>query len=109
MFNWERFISQGMAVVLASFDGEDVDGCIGCIVAPDVNDGAKTYEEAFWFVKPDKRGTGVRLLKAMEFFAAMHGCKRMFMIHLSDLNPGLGGLYERRGYRKQEVRYVKEF
>lgn len=106
---WTEFIEMGIGFIIGLFEGQKLEGCFGAIVAEDVNDGALTANEMFWFVQPESRGQGLRLFNAYETEARSRGAKRCSMIHLLGLQPdALSKLYERRGYRAVETAYHKE-
>lgn len=106
--NWTTLINMGLAQVLVEEAFGRIVGTIGVIVSPDLNDGKRSADEAFWFQSKTHRGSGVRLLKAMEKKLAESGPTRFYMVHLHSLNDRLGGIYERMGYSKVETRYLKE-
>jgi GNAT superfamily N-acetyltransferase len=68
----------------------------------------KIATEAAWYVYPEHRGRGsLKLLQAYEYWAKhVAKCKLIQMLHLGD--ERLDKLYERKGYRKSEVCYIKE-
>lgn len=105
--SWKNLFNLGFGVIFAT---EDYSGMIGGIKYPDTNSGELIASELFWFVDPSKRGEGIKLLNAFELWAINNNCKRIIMVHLMDSMPEkVGRFYERTGYRKLEVHYVKEF
>ena len=64
--NWSSFIRTGIGTFLGAFEGEEFVGGLGAILAPDINNGHITAVECFWYILPEHRGGGIRLLKAYE-------------------------------------------
>mgnify|MGYP000894854066 CR=1 len=72
------------------------------------NASALVAQELFWWVDPDKRGAGIRLLQRAEQWAKEKGAVTLQMIALDELSgESVGRLYERRGYRPLERSYVR--
>jgi GNAT superfamily N-acetyltransferase len=108
--NWTAILRRGQGIFLGGFSdkGEFVGG-LGGVLCPDLNNGQLIAVECFWYVAPESRGAGIRLLKAYEKWCAEQGVKRIAMIHLTHVHPGsMRRLYERMGYREVEVNYIKE-
>jgi GNAT superfamily N-acetyltransferase len=109
ILNWTKLIEMGMGVVLISEQDGKPTGAIAGFVHPDISDGVLTLSEAFWYVTPESRGHGIKLLKAFEDFAKSSGCERVMMIHLLEINAeALSKIYARRGYKAIEIHYVKD-
>lgn len=109
--NWQKVISNGMGVILGGFDGDELCGIISGLIYPDFNDGILIASEMFWYVRPDKRSTGVgmELFRNFESWGKDNGAKRILMVHLKDLmDERLKRLYLSMGYRELETHYVKE-
>ena len=76
---------------------------------PDPNTGEMLATEFFWFVNPESRGSGLKLLKVFEKWAKEKGCKKVIMVHLSDSMPEkIRNIYLRFGYKVAETHYIKE-
>jgi len=105
---WESFLTSGAGgILLLENDGAAI-GMLGFLKYPDINDGETVMSETFWYVKPDQRGGGLRLLKRFEDIAREQGAKRVIMAHLKNLMPAeLEHLYVRRGYKPTETNYLK--
>lgn len=107
--NWSRLIGSGQGVIIADIVGKELRGGLGAILCPDLNNDELIACESFWYVLQNHRGQGARLLFAYERWARERGAKRIAMVHLELLQPGiLGPLYERLGYRKIETNYLKD-
>lgn len=105
--NWLKFLALNLGAIFALECG-GFRGALGAFCIPDSNDGELVGTEAFWWVSPEARGNGLRLLNRFESWATERGAKRLIMVHLSGLMPEkIGTLYERRGYSPVEVHYVK--
>jgi GNAT superfamily N-acetyltransferase len=107
--NWSKLINNGIGHILGKFSGQTLVAVLGFVLAPDLNDGKLTAYETFWFSDHAHRGEGFGLLRAYEKRAAELGAGRVCMVHLHNLTPErLQEIYERRGFRKIEVHYMKE-
>lgn len=106
---WRTFLSAGVAEVFIIETDGVITGMLGAMIYPDPNDGALVATEMFWYVAPEARGAGLRLLRDFEAWATDRGAARLIMVHLHDLMPeALAKLYQRRGYRPVETHYIKE-
>ena len=105
-----RLINSGNGVVFIMENSKgELQGGIGAIALPDLNCGVMTAVETFWFVAPEHRGGGMRLMEAFERWGKDKGCKRLAMIHLVDSYPDiLEKIYINEGYKLVEKHYVKE-
>ena len=107
--NWTMLMNLGTGFILGLYQDDELIGALGSIIINDINHGKPIANEVFWFVHPDKRGPGIRLLKAYEEEAKARGAILCTMAHLNHLQPEtLGELYRRRGYHPVETVYLKE-
>lgn len=104
---WSTFLDLKIAILLGAFQ-DGLVGTLGAVMCPDPCDGDLVAQEMFWYVLPEHRGFGMRLLKGYERMARERGAKRISMVHLHAINENLGAIYERGGYRKLETQYMKE-
>ena|ERR1051326_1213076 len=93
-------------LLVADADGLPV-GMIGAFLFPHHFSGRLTVGEVFFWVEPEHRGCGVRLLRRAERWAQERGALQIQMIRPQDA-VSVGTLYERLGYRPLEVAYAKE-
>ena len=92
--------------VLVMKRGSSIIGTLGFFAVQDPNDGALVAQEAFWFVRQDERGAGLRLLAKYEEVAKALGATRMSMAHINGLmDEKLEHLFTRRGYKATETHY----
>ncbi len=114
---WETYLDQGIGAVFGLFrdgcypdpEAGKIEGALGAILFPSPFGGELMAVEQFWYMLPDCRGNGLKLLREFERWAIAAGAEHACMIHLIGLQPeALGQLYERRGYRKIEVNYIKD-
>lgn len=106
---WREILASGTGRIFAYFKDSKPLGAIGIFIVEDINTRDRIAEEAFWFVRKEHRGIGLRLFRFAEQYAKASGCRRMAMVHLMGLHPDeLRGLYERTGYRCVEHAYHKE-
>lgn len=90
-------------------DAGAIRGGLGYIVSEDLHSPTKIAVETFWFVPPECRGEGVKLVVAFEEMARLNGCAKAAMIHMEDSYPKeLELLYRRRKYKLIERHYVRE-
>ena len=107
--SWEYLLASGMGVIFLSEVEGEIRGALGAMAHPDVNSGRMIASEFFWFMHPNYRGGGMRLLQAYEDWAKERGCTEVRMVHLMDLGASsLKRIYERRGYEAAEIHYRKE-
>jgi GNAT superfamily N-acetyltransferase len=79
-------------------------GMIGVVATFHPYSGAPTMSEMFWYVEPESRGAGVKLLLRAEQWARDHGIVDSVMISPS---PKVSAFYERMGYAPLETQYIK--
>jgi GNAT superfamily N-acetyltransferase len=97
-------------VVFLAEEADEVTGCIGGVIYPDLYSGSLVATEFFWFVREQKRGPGIRLYKAFEDWAREQGCSQIRMVHLMDSMPDkLAKFYTHFGYEPSEVHFLKQF
>ncbi len=67
--------------------------------------------ELFWWVDKEARGNGAgqRLLNGLESWAKSKDAERLTMVGMESLDPRVGVLYKRAGYKKFETSYVRKF
>lgn len=87
------------------FDGEVVGMIAGVISAKIFCEGI-TAQEIVWFVHPDHRKAGVKLLKAFEKVAKDKGCEDITMVGIAE--DASNKFYLRVGYKKLQVSYFKK-
>lgn len=107
--NWKKIIARDQGCILFNQDDKgEINGAIGLLVYQDINDGELVMQEAFWFVSPESRGFGIRLLKKAEEIAKMINVKRFVMTHLlNNYADQLSRLYPRMGFKALEINYIK--
>jgi len=91
------------AVFVVERDGK-IRGMIAAQVYPHPYSGVRTATEAFWWVDPEARGCGLRLLSAMEAWAKGRGAK---VIQMTAPTESIGRLYESLGYESVETSYQR--
>lgn len=105
----QQFMDAGIGLFIAAIDDGQVRGAIGGVAYPDFATGDLTAVELFWFVGPEYRMVGVKLLIAFERLAKDRGCKRIHMVHLVNYSADkLDQFFERRGYRLTEKAFTRE-
>ena len=97
-----KLIPQGGVLVEES--DTNLFGMIGFYVYPHFLSGELTAGEVFWWVEPEHRGNGLRLLRETENRARTAGAKRLQMIAP---NERVGALYKRLGYEFVESTYQR--
>lgn len=95
--------SDAGALFVSEQDGT-VTGMIGLLVFEHPITGERAAQELFWWVEPEHRGYGIRLLKRGEQWAAAVGAQHLHMIAPT---AAVGQLYERLGYGYLEAAYQK--
>jgi GNAT superfamily N-acetyltransferase len=86
----------------------DRDGCVvgmlGYILFPHFLSGETVASEVCWWVEPEYRGEGLKLLRAAETHAKERGAVHMQMIAPSDQ---VASIYQRCGYQFVEAAYQR--
>ncbi len=90
-------------VLLAERDGQIV-GMLGYMIYEHPMSGERGAVEFFWWVEPDARGDGMRLLRRAERDARDRGALRLQMIAPTDQ---VASVYQRLGYTFVESAYQK--
>jgi len=102
----QTLITGPASTVLVIDQADLVVGAIGLLVAPHFASGEALASEVFWYMDPQYRGAGVRLLRAGEHWAAASGAVGVAMVAPDDR---LGAVYERWGYQLMERSYLRRF
>lgn len=90
--------------LLVSERGGELVGMLGYVVYPHFLSGETVAGEVFWYVAPEHRGEGIKLLRAAEERARAAGAKYMQMIAP---NSKVAGVYERLDYHFLESSYQR--
>lgn len=91
-------------VILVSDAEGVVSGMIAMLAYEHPYSGERMAFEVVWWVDPEARGCGVRLLKAAEQWARDHGAVAMQMVAP---NEQVGALYRRLGYSPVETSFQR--
>jgi GNAT superfamily N-acetyltransferase len=83
---------------------EHITGMIALLVFDHPYSGVRTASEMVWWVEPESRGVGLRLLDAAEEWARGGGAEIMQMVAPTE---AIGRLYERLGYKPVETSYQR--
>lgn len=94
----------GDSAILVAEEGGAVIGMIGLLVSEHPFSGERVAGELFWWVEPERRGHGARLMRAGERWAAAHRATRIQMIAPNDR---VATLYARRGYARLETTFQR--
>lgn len=89
-----RHLIKQDGLLVSERDGAIV-GMIGFIIHNHFMSGETVAGEVFWWVEPEHRGDGLRLLKEAEKMARERGAKKMQMIAPTEQ---VGTVYQRLGY-----------
>lgn len=92
------------AVILLSGSDATVTGMIGMLSFEHPFSGEKVASETFWWVDPESRGDGIRLLVAAEKWAKDLGATKVQMVAP---NERVGEIYSRLGYSPVETMYQR--
>jgi GNAT superfamily N-acetyltransferase len=101
----EMLIREDHGLLLVDEFYGELAGMIGCIATIHPTSWEPVASELFWYVPPEARGGGIKLLFAAEKWAREFGCARCIMV---SPNERVGALYERLGYELLETQYIKE-
>ncbi len=92
------------AAVFVSGSDATLTGMIALLAYDHPFSGERTAFEVVWWVEPEARGDGVRLLRAAEGWARDQGIKKMQMVAP---DARVGGFYQRMGYSPVETSYQR--
>jgi GNAT superfamily N-acetyltransferase len=104
-------IDRGTGVIFLLCDDAtgNIQGGLGGICGPSMISDEKIAVETFWYVAPEHRGRGLKLMIAFEEWAKRQGCQKVAMVHLADSHSDeLSLLYVRRGYKLIETHFERE-
>ena len=93
-------------VVLVAEGPGGLVGMLGLLIVSHALSGERVAGEVFWWVEPEARGDGLRLLRAAEAWACGRGATRIQMIAPRAV-PAVGRVYARRGYAPIETLYSR--
>lgn len=90
-------------LLISEHDGQ-ITGMFGFVVYDHFMSGERVAGEVFWWVEPEARGDGVKLLRTAEQEARNAGAKAMQMIAPDE---HVAGFYARLGYIPVEMTYQR--
>ncbi len=99
-----HLVTNDMCTVLVAEQAGAIVGMLGLVAAPHFLSGEMSAGEVFWWMEPEARGAGLRLLKAAEQWARDKGATGLQMIAPDDR---VGAVYTRLGYRLIERSYFR--
>ena len=99
-----KLLEQDNAVIFVSGSDASLTGMIAVVIYDHMWSGQPTAGELFWWVEPEARRDGVRLLRAAEDWARHKRVEKMQMIAP---NRKVGQFYERCGYVPVESTYQR--
>ena len=100
----EMLVTSEIGTMLVLESDRQLVGMIGMVCMPHFLSGELFAGEVCWWVDPEHRGGGLRLMKAAEAWALARGALTIQMIAP---NARVGQLYERLGYTWTESMYQK--
>lgn len=102
-------IHQGAIINVAKYNDEIV-GLIAGLITPVLFDNSKIeYTELVWYVKPEHRRIGIKLLAEAERIAVDKGCKYIKMAYVwSEQGDKINSFLDKKGYKPSETYTVKE-
>lgn len=103
MLALQLIASPDALVLVAERDGVLI-GMLGAMAFQHPMSGEYTVSEMFWWMQPEHRGQGLRLMRAAEVWAKDRGAVRMLMIAPTE---SVGKLYQRLGYAALETSYQR--
>lgn len=101
----ERFIEDADKLALVSEADGEMTGMLLAMVFDHPLSGERIASELAWWVNPERRGHGLRLLREMERWARSNGARLIQMI--APAGEPVGRLYEARGYSVTETHYQR--
>ena len=101
----EMLIREDHGLLLVDEFYGELAGMIGMIATIHPTSWEPVASELFWYVPPEVRGGGIKLLFAAERWARENGMKRCIMIAP---NERVSSLYIRLGYDELETQFIKQ-
>jgi len=90
-------------------DGDNVVGVISGVITEQRMSDSRLFHETVWYVHPEYRTCGVRLLRHLENWCREQGIGQIVMCFMFNSMPEkLYDFYQRMGYRPLEVHLMKE-
>ncbi len=100
----EGLVALPSGAVFVTPDTGKITGMIGVHIYNHPMSDELVAAELFWWVEPEARGCGVKLLKRAERWASNMGASRLQVVAPNDR---VASLYQRRGFAKLEVQYER--
>lgn len=100
-----QLITLPFGVVFVSEKDANITGMIGLIATIHPTTSDAVVSEMFWYVSPNARGSGPRLLKKSEEWAKIMGAKKLIVVAP---NEKVERFYVRKGFHKLETQYIKD-
>lgn len=100
-----RLIEDPNGLVLVATDPSGLIGMLGAIAFKHPMSDELVASEMFWWIEPETRGSGVKLLRTAENWASQLGARRFIMIAPTER---VGQFYERVGYERVETSYQRK-
>ena len=98
----------GICLLVKNSDpGNVLGGICGTVVPWGFNSEIKIALELFYWLDPDARGFGLKLIKAYEDRVKEMGARNVMIQPETELTEKVGTLYRRRGYRPFERFWIK--
>lgn len=106
---WRGLYEAGTGIIYEAESDGKACGWIGGVVVPEHLTGESIGMETFWYALPEHRGLGaIKLLKRFEQWVKERGANRLWMVHLTKINPDkMACFYKRSGYDLLEHFYMK--
>ncbi len=101
----EMLIREDHGLLLVDEFYGELAGMIGMLATVHPTSWEPVAAELFWYVPPEARGGGLKLLFAAENWARENGLKRCIMIAP---NERVSALYIRLGYDELETQFIKD-
>lgn len=108
---WHDAIMKGKGFILIAEENGEAVGSLGALLYDHPNNSdVRVAQEMFWWMEEAFRGSdSVKLITAFEDLAREWGATVVSMSAINGMRErAIGRIYERWGYRPQEVNYVKE-
>lgn len=100
----QRLIEHETAVVFVTDRDGEITGMIGLVRFDHPVSGESIVSEMFWWMEPERRGDGIRLLRHAERWAKSDGAVRFQMIAPT---PQVARVYRALGYTEIETTFQR--
>lgn len=99
-----QLIGDANGLILVSENENEIEGMLGAVIMQHPFSAQWVMQELFWYLRPDRRGAGIRLLKKAEDWARSSGATRIILVAPS---KRIARFYRKTGLSHMEEHFIK--